>query len=105
MTNHVTNDSAASEWTPPPRPDWVERINAEGRIMNARAVAPLDSQSLIDSACLTTGLSDFGADDWRPHFEVLVKSLDEEANLNFLGRLRTRSELLQILEARLQIEE
>jgi hypothetical protein len=52
-----------------------------------------------------TGLEDFGDEDWREPFEIGVKSLQEEARLNLMGRLRTRSELLQALEARLQVEE
>jgi hypothetical protein len=93
------------EWTPPPRPDWVQKINDEGACMNIRGVVPLDAASLLHSAMAATGQSDFGADDWREPFEVLVKSFDEEAELNLLGRIRTRSELLQLLEARLLIEE
>ena len=93
------------KWTPPPRPDWVQKINDEGNCMNIVGVCPLDPESLIRSAIQSTGLSDFGVDDWREPFEILCKSLDEDADLNFLGRLRTRSELLLLLEARLQIEE
>src|SRR5262249_23761253 len=64
-----------------------------------------DPDSLIASAMRSTGLSDFGDDDWREPFELVVKSMEEEADLNLMGRLRTRSEILQLLEARLQIED
>ena len=53
----------------------------------------------------STGLSDFGADDWREPFRVFLKALEEEAQLNLMGRIRTRSEILQLLEARLQVED
>ena len=92
-------------WTPPPRPEWVERVNAEGRCMDLRSVVPLDEASLLRSATMSTGLSDFGIDDWREPFRILVKGMEEEAELNLVGRLRTRSELLQLLEARLQVED
>lgn len=92
-------------FTPPPRPDWVQRINDEGACMNIRGVVPMDEESLIAAACQATGLSDFGADDWREPFGVLVRAMDIEADLNLMGRLRTRSEILQLLEARLQIED
>jgi hypothetical protein len=92
-------------WTPPERPEWVRRINDEGACMNARGVVPLDPASLISSAKEATGLDDFGDDDWREPFEILVKSFDTEADLNFIGRIRTRSEVLQLLEARLRIED
>jgi len=94
-----------AQWEPPPRPEWVQRINEEGRCMNISGVVPLDPQSLIASAQRTTGLSDFGDDAWREPFEVLCTALEEQADLNLMGRIRTRSELLQLLEGRLQIED
>jgi hypothetical protein len=94
-----------AQWRPPPRPEWVQRINEEGYCMNISGVVPLDEDSLIASAVRSTGLSDFGADDWREPFQVLVRSMEEDAALNLMGRLRTRSEILQLLEARLQIED
>ena len=53
------------QWQPPPRPDWVQKVNEEGYCMNISSVVPLDAKSLLESAMRTTGLSDFGADDWR----------------------------------------
>lgn len=93
------------EWTPPPRPEWVQRINDEGAAMNIRGVVPLDEDSLIRSATDATGLSDFGDDRWREPFRIFIRALEEEADLNLMGRIRTRSEILQLLEARLQVEE
>jgi hypothetical protein len=92
-------------WIPPPRPDWLKRVNEEGECMDIRGVVPLDSASLIDAAIRTTGLSDFGVDDWREPFEVLCKSFDEDADLNLFGRVKVRHEILLLLQNRLQIEE
>ncbi|RYE52417.1 MAG: sulfotransferase, partial [Rhizobiaceae bacterium] len=93
-------------WRPDPRPEWVQRINEEGYCMNIRGIVPLDPDSLIASARLSTGLSDFGAEDWREPFQALAYALDgEEAALNLMGRIRSRSELLMMLEARLRIED
>ncbi|HEY1973044.1 MAG TPA: sulfotransferase [Pseudonocardia sp.] len=94
-----------ARWKPPARPEWVQRVNEEGAWMNLRGVVPLDAESLLRSAVETTGLDDFGVDDWREPFEIMVRSMDEEADLNLVGRLRTRSEILQLLEARLRIED
>jgi len=112
MTDHTVIQERPSEqadhrleWQPPQRPEWVQRINEEGCCMEAEQVVPLDEASLLNSAMESTGLSDFGADDWREPFRVFLKSLNEEAQLNLMGRIRTRSEILQLLEARLQIEE
>lgn len=94
-----------AQWDPPARPEWVQRINEEGAQMNIKGVVPLDPESLISAAQRTTGLTDFGDEHWREPFEILCRSMEEEANLNLMGRLRTRSELLQLLEGRLQIED
>lgn len=91
-------------WTPAPRPDWVRRVNTEGTYFDLPAVVPLKADEMIARAMANTGLSDFGSDDWREPFEVLVKSLDTEANLNLMGRLYTRAELLLFLEGRLHLE-
>ena len=101
-------DSLASrrdEWMPPARPEWVERINAEGRHLDIAGIVPLDAESLIRSAIANTGLSDFGADDWRVPFETLLDSYNREANLTLMGRIMTRSDLLMFLEGRLRLED
>ncbi|MCY4426744.1 MAG: sulfotransferase [Halieaceae bacterium] len=102
MTN---NNKQEAGWQPPPRPDWVARINAEGRGMDIKSVVPLDENSLLEHARSNTGLSDFGDENWRDPFQVLVKSLDDEAELHLMGRLMARSELLALLEQRLKIED
>ena len=85
-----------------PRPEWISRLNSEGEILDSRHVVPLDAASLIAAACDCTGLSDFGDGPWREHLEMLLRSLEEEANLHLLGRLYTRSDLLIYLQGRLQ---
>jgi Sulfotransferase family len=92
-------------WQPPPRPDWVSQINEEGRCMDIRGVVPLDASSLLNTARKNTGLCDFGTDEWIEPFRVFIKSMDEDAELNLMGRLMGRSEILQFLEARLQVED
>jgi hypothetical protein len=92
-------------WQPPPRPEWVQRLNEEGDCMDISGVVPLDERSLLDSAMRNTGLSDFGNEEWREPFRVLIKALEAEAELNLMGRLWARSAILILLESRLQIEE
>lgn len=92
-------------WLPPGRPEWVKRINEEGRYLDAKSVVPLDEGSLIKAAEANTGLSDFGEDDWYEPFKVLIKSYDEESNMHLMGRLMARSDLILYLQARLQIED
>jgi hypothetical protein len=99
------NKSRVKAWSPPARPEWVQRINEEGHCLDLKAVVPLDEDSLIAHAKRNTGLSDFGADDWYEPFKVFIKALDEEADLNLMGRLMTRSDILMNLEGRLRVED
>lgn len=85
------------------RPDWIARLNAEGQVLDSKSVVPLDAASLIDAACRNEGLSDFGDGPWREHLEVLLRAIEEEANLHLLGRLYTRSDLLIYLQSRLRV--
>lgn len=95
----------SKQWSPAPRPEWVTRINDEGSCMDIKSVVPLDENSLLSHAKANTGLDDFGADDWYEPFQVLIKAFDEESELNLMGRLMTRSDVLMYLQARLQIED
>ena len=91
-------------WTPPPRPEWLQRFNAEGRGMDIGNLVPLDADELIATAQRVTGFTDFGGDEWREPFEVLLKSIEEEAELHFFGRLMTRSDILIWLQALLGVQ-
>ena len=64
----------------------------------------LSVSGLLQAAQDATGLSDFGDDSFREPFEVLVKSLNEEANLNAVGRFTQYQRILNILCNRLRTE-
>jgi len=89
------------------RPEWVAKLNDEGRMWQSanmmREMVPLDDNSLLSAAKTMTGLGDFGEDDWREPFGVLLKSLEEEAELTLTGRLATRSEIILWLRTRLML--
>ncbi len=98
------SDRATASWTSPPRPAWVERLNTVGdNVGGAGNLVALDESSLIDAATRATGLSDFGETTWREPFGVLLDAIAREANLNTVGRMLTRSEIVRILENRLRI--
>jgi Sulfotransferase family len=101
----MSMESRRDAWQPPVRPEWVERINAEGAGLDLQGVVPLDPASLIAVATANTGLADFGADDWRDPFERFCAALDAEAELNLMGRILSRTDLLMFLEARLRVED
>jgi Sulfotransferase family len=90
-------------WTPPPHPEWLTAMNQEGRYFNLPAVVPLDEESLLQHAMRSTGLDDFGDELWRQPFRVLVKSLEEEAQLTLMGRLMARSDIVLWLSTRLRV--
>ncbi|MFT5767202.1 MAG: hypothetical protein ACI9DH_001023 [Halioglobus sp.] len=92
-------------WTAPVHPEWLSKMNAEGRCLNLSAVVPLDEPSLTEHARRSTGLDDFGNEQWREPFSVLCKALEEEAQLTLMGRLMARSDIIAWLSARLKITE
>lgn len=96
-------DRDALTYRPKPRPDWAVAFNDIGRRIDARGVVPLDEDSLLRTARANTGLDDFGDDDWREPFRLLIADLENTANLNFFGRVMTRSDLLVHLEGRLRV--
>lgn len=87
------------------RPDWVRRINLMGDAVGGAArLVPLDGDEMVRHAVESTGgLTDFGDfdGDWRGRFDSLVAELGATADLNALGRLMTRQELLRGLRTRL----
>jgi hypothetical protein len=90
-------------WTPPPHPQWLNAMNREGSYFDLPAVVPLDEESLLRHACRATGLADFGDERWREPFRVLVKSLEQEAQLTLMGRLMARSDIVLWLSSRLRV--
>lgn len=89
----------------PAHPDWVERMNRMGRVLDEVGVPrlSLDPDELRRQAMQRTGLSDFGPDDYREPFELLCRSLEDEADLHFVGRMVTHDEMLNALETRLRV--
>ncbi|HUH37466.1 MAG TPA: sulfotransferase [Spongiibacteraceae bacterium] len=94
---------ASGRWQAPPHPAWLETLNREGEHFDLSSVIPLDEASLCHSACRSTGLDDFGGDEWREPFAVLCRALEEEAQLTTMGRLMARSDMLVWLSTRLQV--
>ena len=91
-------------WTPPARPPWLQQFNAEAGRMDIRSLVPLEADELIATARRTTGFDDFGGNEWREPFEVLLRSIEDEAQLHPFGRLMTRSDILIWLQALLGVQ-
>ena len=93
-------------WAPAPPPEWLVRLNAHAdAVGGAEHLVALDADGLLDAARQSTELDDFGGDTWRPHFDVLLAALQDEAHLTLVGRLIARTELLRALRQRLFLAE
>jgi len=91
-------------WQPPPRPRWVQRLNAQAdAVGGARALVSLDPDELLATARRDTGLDDFGGTEWRAHYEVLLRAIERESRLHLAGRILTRAEVLRTLRNRLKL--
>ncbi len=82
-------------------------INWGGTVLRSVGVplAPLEEATLLAEAQSVTGLRDFGDDSFRVPLQILLKSLNQEAHLNFFGRTLLQQYLLRLLVNRLRIQE
>lgn len=64
----------------------------------------LDTEGLLQAAMDAEGLSDFGDESFRKPFEVLIEDLNEQADLNALGRFMQYQRILNSLRNRLRME-
>jgi hypothetical protein len=64
----------------------------------------MDIDQMVDAACERAGSDDFGADTWREGLDLLVRSLDEEAALNEIGRGAMTDQIIGYLANRLEVE-
>jgi sulfotransferase family protein len=94
-------------WQQPDRASWVQHFNALGENLadGGRSLVSLDPDQMLANARLATGLDDYGDNWFQEPFRVLLRSLEEEAELTLLGRVSIRAELSRLLESRLKIEE
>jgi hypothetical protein len=65
----------------------------------------LTENAVIDAAMGRTGLSDFGADDFRERLRVWLASADEDAELNPLGRATVFGNAVRVLASRLRLHD
>nr|VFJ64437.1 MAG: Sulfotransferase family protein [Candidatus Kentron sp. FW] len=67
--------------------------------------AYLDEDALLEKAMRQTGLSDFGGDTFREPFQILLKSLREEARLSVAGVVIMHNTMARLLTNRLLTEQ
>ena len=61
-------------WQPAPRPEWVARINAEGELFDKKSIVPLDENSLLASARLSSASASLNSRCTRRAPARLIKS-------------------------------
>ncbi|HEY8120255.1 MAG TPA: sulfotransferase [Myxococcota bacterium] len=64
-----------------------------------------DVETILAAARANTGLGDFGRDDFRARLAIQCRSIDEDVELNALGRLGVFANLLRYAQNRLRFEE
>ena len=65
----------------------------------------LDADRLLARAQKDTGLHDFGGDDFLGPMRLLIESLENEAQLNPVGRFMNQVNILRLLKGRLHAEQ
>ena len=82
-------------------------VHNVGRRLESMGVIrlPLEPREIMEEAKRRTGLTDFGGMEFLEPLNRLVTSCRDEANLNVLGRMAARREMIQLLENRLLITE
>ena len=84
--------------------DWVRRLNLFGpAVGGAEWIIGLDPDELLETARASTGLDDFGDDGWEEPFRLVVTAIRDTADLNVLGRLSARAEIVRCLQLRLRL--
>jgi hypothetical protein len=97
------------QWDPGVRPAWVRHaIDGEGGPEYALAAEPFDAEQLVAEAALRAGTDDFadpdlGGDSYAEPLEIVVRSLEDEADLHIVGRWRVRELILRSLESRARV--
>jgi hypothetical protein len=88
-----------------PNTPWLLRTFSTVARPFAERLFSLDAEELLATARDRTGLEDFGSSGWRDRYDLLLRTLNDEAELSPLGRYHTRDVLLSLLEARLKAEQ
>jgi hypothetical protein len=96
-------------WQLEPQPEWVRAVNDGSIYPIARTAAlPFEPGLLLGEARARLGradggLGDFGDDDFAEPFRLVLRALEDEADLTVFGRWFARGFVTRLLEVRLQL--
>jgi hypothetical protein len=80
----------------PYRPAPIALANRVGRLLGIGR-GPIRVDHVLDKARKKVGLSDFGDDRFREPLEVMIDSINREANLNPVGRMIIEGRIVSVL--------
>ena len=89
------------------RPAPLSLINRAGATLKRLGAGgdALSEKQLLRAAQTQTGLSDFGDESFREALNVLIRSIEREADLHTVGRMITKARLTRALTTRLRLQE
>jgi hypothetical protein len=91
-------------WDPEPRPAWVRHALAgEAGPDLAAAKEPLDADQLVEEAVFRAGTDRMIDGSYREPLEIVVESIEHEADLHLVGRWRVREVIVRYLESRARL--
>ena len=73
--------------------------------VNGFSLLSLDEKTLLSKAFEQTRLDDLGDESFHQAFRVLLKSLESDAHLNFIGRACAHGDIFRMLCNRLRVQE
>ena len=71
---------------------------------DGRLLVKLDRETLLDKSRQITGFSDFGGTEFLEPLDILLRSFEEDAQLNLIGRITVQSETTRLLCNRLRLQ-
>jgi len=87
------------------QPSWFNALNSIWKKTYPLGTkSTLEIKSLKKAAIKATGLSDFG-DFWEEPLKVMLKSINEEAQLHPIGQFISRQRIINLLSVRLRAED
>ncbi|HKK15012.1 MAG TPA: sulfotransferase [Gammaproteobacteria bacterium] len=106
MSASLDSTRAQQPWQARLATTAVRALNMVGGTLR-RSGLPLvgfDAHRLMDQACSSAGLSDFGDYPLLLPLQTLLDACDSEAGLNLMGRITTRWDVMRLLRNRLYLQ-
>lgn len=105
MALRKTIQETSRDYAHPYRPLPIALLNKAGNMMEKMGIhSALDVNSLMQNASKKSGLWDYGDLWFKKPLQVLVDSINQEANLTPFGKLVQRNRLESALITRLRVE-